>query len=643
MLKLSVKYLIPLACILIISRAEASHIVGGDITYKYVGDDNYQIDLHLYVDCFNGIPLAIELDREVNVSFYNTRTNEFIDNDALDVIAEVNVQELNYNCLSNEPNACVSQFTFSYTKKLFPGEDGITIAYQRCCRNKTINNIIDPANTGATFFTEIPPVSVVKDNSSPVFDKLPPNFLCTNAPLIFDHKATDVDGDSLVYSLILPYLGADPTFNRPIPASPPPYNQVIMNNPYTLSDMMGGSVKLQIDPETGLLQVTPSDVGQFVMAVLVEEYRDGVKIAEMHRDYQLNVIECSFNVSADFLAEGDECDSIRTFVNRSLGNGLSFIWQFEDGEESTSRDVSKTYAEPGTYKVSLIAYADNCRDTIIKLVTVNGVDYIDADLTAAPLIGCDSLTVHLQTTQHDTLRNVWDFGDQKGPYLDTIISEYSYGTPGSYLINYQVIDKSTCDESKDTSVYAYVYPSKHYKIDFNLETLSGCESNGIVHIYQDSFSGPYLWEIEDEAMYYDSVLTQYKFDNQGTYNFTLRSVDTGYCIINDSLTKSIYVDVTEDVEKAISLYNVFTPDQNDDLNKCFEVDLANRDCAELVYIIYNRWGEVVFEGGSDDCWDGTHYQNGNELPEGEYFGVYELTTFDDSKIRTSNVISLIRQ
>ena len=34
---------------------------------------------------------------------------------------------------------------------------GYIFAYQRCCRNGIINNIVDPLETGATFIAEVPP------------------------------------------------------------------------------------------------------------------------------------------------------------------------------------------------------------------------------------------------------------------------------------------------------------------------------------------------------------------------------------------------------------------------------------------------------------------------------------------------------
>ena len=43
------------------------------------------------------------------------------------------------------------------------------------------------------------------NNSAPVFDSLPPPYLCAYKSFSFDHAATDPDGDSLVYSLCTPY------------------------------------------------------------------------------------------------------------------------------------------------------------------------------------------------------------------------------------------------------------------------------------------------------------------------------------------------------------------------------------------------------------------------------------------------------
>jgi len=69
-----------------------------------------------------------------------------------------------------------------------------------------------------------------------------------NQPLVFDHSATDKDGDSLVYTLCTPFEGGISLINpRPRPAFPPPYKNTRWNEPtYNLDNVLGG-IPLTID------------------------------------------------------------------------------------------------------------------------------------------------------------------------------------------------------------------------------------------------------------------------------------------------------------------------------------------------------------------------------------------------------------
>jgi len=44
------------------------------------------------------------------------------------------------------------------------------------------------------------------------------------------------------------------------------------------------------------------------------------------------------------------------FIDQSIGNPISWYWQFGDGKNSTEKDPTHTYTIPGTYTVSLRAY-----------------------------------------------------------------------------------------------------------------------------------------------------------------------------------------------------------------------------------------------------------------------------------------------
>lgn len=114
-------------------------------------------------------------------------------------------------------------------------------------------------------------------DNSPVFNNLPAPYVCANTPVYYGFAASESDGDSLVYSFVnalegsglnIPYVTGF-TFDQPIPG-------------------------ITLDANTGLLNFTPTTVGNFVVTVLVSQYDDnGVFIGSIMRDMQFVVIACS--------------------------------------------------------------------------------------------------------------------------------------------------------------------------------------------------------------------------------------------------------------------------------------------------------------------------------------------------------------
>jgi hypothetical protein len=554
---------------------------------------------------------------------------------------------VNYKCLKVEPNACVQQFSYSYIKTIDPGNNGVIVAFQRCCRNRTISNLVNPDNIGATFFAKIAPM-LLGSNSSAVFKKLPPNFLCTNAPLVFDHSAEDKDGDSLRYSLILPYIGADPTDNRPIPAGAPPYNSVPMVSGYGLTNMMNGSVKLQIDASTGLLIVTPSKAGQYAVAVKVQEFRDGVLINEGFRDYQLNVIDCQIGIVANFDAPDNTCEKAIDFKNLSTGNSLRFLWDFGDqntfNDISSSKDTRWIYDSAGTYLVRLIVFNDGCRDTFSKQVTINPSRYVYAKFDATPRKGCDSLTVFLINSSDSATSFTWDTGDDILHGNNINITKYHYTAPGKYLINLRLMDSNTCNITNDSSIFIEILPSKIHKVDYQLSYKQGCAADGKVNLINvHNTADQFTWEHSDGRVWENVSFPSFSVETKGNHSISLKTKDTGRCAVNDVLVLDYYIDNLVSAKEGITLFNVFSPD-DDNFNRCFSIDVANPECISLVYSIFNRWGEKVYEGkGMNDCWDGRDFRSGQEAPEGEYFGVYIFKIQGaEEDYRLSNVVTLMR-
>lgn len=344
-----------------------SHIVGGSISYelKDSQSNSYEIFAELFLDCINGDDTELIKDRAIFLAVHDAVSRAYVDRIMIPVDEIKEVSRFLNRCSGTPGIVCVSRYTFRKTVTLNPGENGLIISLQRCCRNKTIKNIIGPANTGFIIWTKIPPKKI--KNSSPKFIDLPPNYLCVNYPLVLEQRASDLDGDSLIYDFYSPNNGAS-VVQRPTREDEyevPPYRQVIWRSDYGLTNQIASVDGIHLDSKTGRLTFTPSEKGQYVVGYRVLEYRNGLLIGETRRDYQFNVVECYNEIFADFISKIDEntmstssthCTDSIQFINRSRSSAsLSYYWDFgvegSNNDTSTLRNPAFIYQKNGDYKV----------------------------------------------------------------------------------------------------------------------------------------------------------------------------------------------------------------------------------------------------------------------------------------------------
>ncbi|MCB9277025.1 MAG: PKD domain-containing protein [Lewinellaceae bacterium] len=402
--------LLALLCLPFMARA--THIVGGEMNYTCLGNNQYEITLTIFRDCYYGNPNAW-FDDPASIGVFDMNNVllqqvlvPLMNNDTLSPV-------LTSECLVVPPNVCVHTTTYRTVVTLPPIPGGYQLAYQRCCRNQTIVNITDPLDTGATYGVNISEKALQECNSNPKFQQWPPIYICVNEPIVFDQSAIDQDGDSIVYRLCTPLSGADPDIPMPQPPNNPPYEPVNwINPPYNVSNMLNGQaggVALQIDPHTGLLTGLPNTIGQFVVGICVEEYRDGELISTTRRDFQYNVGLCGESAAA-FTAPDIQCESLTVFFHNESVGATNFIWQFNDpgssSNTSTLPNPVHTFSDTGLYTVLLIAAPGSpCEDTAVQQVYLQqnslfaGFEY---DYTSCT----DSLAIAVTDLSYDTVSSL---------------------------------------------------------------------------------------------------------------------------------------------------------------------------------------------------------------------------------------------
>ncbi|MDN4167020.1 gliding motility-associated C-terminal domain-containing protein [Cytophagales bacterium LB-30] len=278
--------------------SQATHLVGGEFELIHIEGIRYLLRQNQYFDAFGGNTDNI-INQEFNteVHIFSKRTHELL---AIVNLVRTSLSTVPYSNPTCDDNTIktyklVYESEITLSESIYNDPDGYYVSWERCCRNNTIQNIETPESTGQTFYMEFP--AVVRNgqsfiNSSPSLFPPISDYACRNQMFYFDFSGSDPDGDSLVYSLATP-LGTHTSEPTPPQIRPAPYPPVDFIPGISGSNMIPGAPNLAISRD-GFLTVKPSLRGLFVFAVNIEEFRNGVKIGEVRRDYQILVADfCS--------------------------------------------------------------------------------------------------------------------------------------------------------------------------------------------------------------------------------------------------------------------------------------------------------------------------------------------------------------
>ncbi len=486
-------------------EANATHIVGGNITYRCLGNNQYEIRLSLRRDCLLGAPDA-QFDDPASIGFFDATTNQplifvgfggqlFMDFNGSDTLNEIFTSD----CGVIGAPVCVHQTTYVDTIFLPYWANGYKMVYQRCCRNGSVNNILNPVNTGMTLETDMTGAAQLVCKSSPQLLTYPPIYICVNKEIDFIPEHFDSDGDSIGFSLATPWAGGDIINNRPQPPGGPPYELVNWRPPYSLANIMGG-VPLTIHPVTGRVTGKPNTIGQFVLTIVITSYRNGVPLSYTRVDFQYNVRDCRPVPIADFTSPGLNCNGLTMNFTNQSEMADSYIWTFDtddpNSDTSTETNPVHTYDEEGFYNVSLVAYDSNmiCYDTIVKQIGVFFSD-IQADFSYSSNSCTDGVV--LDVTDLSTSSNYpiaeWNwlltYGANVEASTDTnpVFNLDIDGMESAFLVLI-VTDINGCTDSKAQS-----FQVKEFGIEFNPDADSICKGESVHLLLNGDPSLQYTW------------------------------------------------------------------------------------------------------------------------------------------------------
>ena len=255
-----------------------------------------------------------------------------------------------------------------------------------------------------------------------------------------------------------------------------------------------------------------------------------------------------------------------------------------------------------TYTV-LATDANGCINTDDLEIAVYPLPVIS--FTASDLEGCTPFNVNFTIVSDiEILTTDWFFGDgdiATGVTFPTTSHTYLFG--GLYDIRATVTDIYGCVSSVEYNDYITV--ENQPIAAFQMNPTSVFTNDTEVHLINQSlYASDYIWNFGDASPLSNELNPIHFFpDDLGDAFYPVTLIASNYLGCADTVTQFMNV-------KGIILFyipNTFTPDGDESNNVFKPVFVSGYDPYDFHLMIFNRWGEIIFESYDvNGTWDGTY-------------------------------------
>ncbi len=370
----------------------------------------------------------------------------------------------------------------------------------------------------------------------------------------------------------------------------------------------GGNV---ISNDTVIDQVTP---GEYV--VMTEDI-NGCKVLDTVIVSQPDSLELAIDVLSDYEGNAVSCLGASNGEIEAVSNGGTpqYSYQWDTNPVQTTSNI--TGLGVGAYTV-VITDANGC--IAVAEVTLDGHPLPELQ-TSIPDEACEGERVQFSVTSELGTSALWEF--ENGYDYSGLAHDVYFNDIGCFDAVVTVTTEYGCQTSKELKNHICVNPLP--LADFEQSSTDITTFSPIVQFWDQSTGATNVeWFFGDGNT--DNIRNpyhEYPVDSSGTYQVTLVANSQYGC--TDTVTSLVVVDE----RLLIYVPNTFTPD-DDEYNQVFLPVLTQGfDPFNYELLIFNRWGEILFESHDAEVgWDGKY--GGKTVKDGTY--VWKINVKDKEGI-----------
>lgn len=332
-----------------------------------------------------------------------------------------------------------------------------------------------------------------------------------------------------------------------------------------------------------------------------------------------------------------------TYVpNTANAEITNHFWEFDDG--NTSEEISPTnhYDQYGTYDVTLtITDQYNCVDNITKPAIV---ERVIAEFDAPTRNGCPPLELEIDNSSwssHSQIESYeWTTNPFSIPLVDTnpLMELDNPSDTSNQFYDVQLVATSVygCVDTAFASEYIEVYyaPNTAFVLEYDKEQEV---LNYIRTLNLTTSAVSYVWDMGNGIQSTNENVDWY-YEEHGEYEVSLTAYSPNGC--PRTVSEVIYIN------PANQLYipNAFTPNA-DGTNEKFGPVIYGDDIKRYEFVIFNRWGNKVFQTDDPETWwDGASKNGGDYYSQNEVYVYQIVVQFENDPVAQQHKgqVTLIR-